>query len=97
MALWHGGYLPFRAVLSDAARLPARVMAVVPKRVWMVSVTRSPANYRNAAKLLAELRDAVGGEEGSRIADQAARQIAKKFPTLRNVKRAFKEEGLNYR
>lgn len=59
--------------------------------------SRSTANYRNAAKLLAELRDAVGGEEGSRIADQAARQIAKKFPTLRNVKRAFKEEGLNCR
>lgn len=59
--------------------------------------SRSTDNYFKAARLLAELRDAVGGEEGSRIADQAATKIAKKYPTLRYVKRAFKEEGLNYR
>jgi len=59
--------------------------------------SRSTQNYTKAAKLLAELRDAVGGEEGSRIADQVARKIAKKYPTLSYVKRAFKEEGLNYR
>ncbi|TWU02923.1 hypothetical protein [Stieleria varia] len=59
--------------------------------------SRSTDNYFKAARLLAELRDAVGGEEGSRIADQAAKKIAKKYPTLSYVKRAFKEEGLNYR
>jgi len=59
--------------------------------------SRSTDNYSRAAKLLAELRDAVGGDEGSRIADQAARKIAKKYPTLSYAKRAFKEEGLNYR
>ena len=59
--------------------------------------SRSTENYFKAARLLAELRDAVVGEEGSRTADQAARKIAKKYPTLSYVKRAFKEEGLNYR
>lgn len=59
--------------------------------------SRSTDNYFKAARLLAELRDAVGGEEGSRIADQAAKKIAKKYPTLSYVKRAFKEEGLDYR
>lgn len=59
--------------------------------------TRSTQNYTKAAKMLAELRDAVGGDAGSRIADQAARKIAKKYPTLSYAKRAFKEEGLNYR
>ena len=59
--------------------------------------SRSTDSYLKAARILAELRDAVGGEEGSRIADQAARKISKKYPTLRYVKRAFKEEGLNYR
>lgn len=47
--------------------------------------------------MLAELRDAVGGDEGSRMADQAARKIAKKYPTLSYAKRAFKEQGLNYK
>jgi len=59
--------------------------------------SRSTDNYFKAARLLAELRDAVGGDEGSRIADQAAKKIAKKYPTLSYAKRAFKEEGLNYR
>lgn len=59
--------------------------------------SRSTDNYFKAARLLAELRDAVGGDEGSRIADQAAKKISKKYPTLSYVKRAFKEEGLNYR
>lgn len=59
--------------------------------------SRSTDNYLEAAKLLAQLRDAIGGDEGSRIADQAARKIVKKYPTLSYVKRAFKEEGLNYR
>jgi hypothetical protein len=59
--------------------------------------TRSTQNYTKAAQMLAELREAVGGDEGSRIADQAAKKIAKKYPTLSYAKRAFKEEGLNYR
>ncbi|MCS7470033.1 hypothetical protein NZK35_25595 [Stieleria sp. ICT_E10.1] len=53
--------------------------------------------FDQAAWMLAELREAVGGDEGSRIADQAAKKIAKKYPTLSYAKRAFKEEGLNYR
>lgn len=59
--------------------------------------SRSTQNYTKAAKMLAELRDAVGGDEGSRIADQAAMKLAKKYPTLSYAKRAFKEQGLSYR
>ncbi|MCM2374562.1 hypothetical protein [Aporhodopirellula aestuarii] len=59
--------------------------------------SRSTENYAKAAKMLAELRDAVGGDKGSRMADQAAGKIAKKYPTLSYAKRAFKEQGLNYR
>jgi hypothetical protein len=59
--------------------------------------SRSTENYAKAAKMLAELRDALGGVEGSRIADQAAKKIATKHPTLSYAKRAFKEQGLNYR
>lgn len=59
--------------------------------------SRSTQNYTKAAKLLAELREALGGDEGSRIADQAARNLARKYPTLGYAKRAFQAEGLNYR
>lgn len=59
--------------------------------------SRSTQNYTKAAKMLAELREAIGGDEGSRIADQAAMKIAKKYPTLSYAKRAFKEVGSNYR
>ena len=59
--------------------------------------SRSTQNYTKAAEMLAELRDAIGGDEGSQIADQAAKKLAKKYPTLSYAKRAFKDEGLNYR
>ncbi|TWT74819.1 hypothetical protein [Allorhodopirellula solitaria] len=59
--------------------------------------TRSTANYVEAAKLLAELRDALPGENGTRLADRAAMRLAKKYPTLSYLKRAFKTEGLNYK
>ena len=59
--------------------------------------TRSTANYVKAAKLLAELGDALPGDEGTRLADRAAKSLAKKYPTLSYLKRAFKSEGLNYK
>ncbi|MCC9601000.1 hypothetical protein LOC67_10630 [Stieleria sp. JC731] len=58
---------------------------------------RSTTSYRQAAKLLSELRDAIGGEKGERLANNAAKKIVKKHPTLHHVKRAFKDEGVNYK
>nr|WP_143547859.1 hypothetical protein [Rhodopirellula sp. SM50] len=79
--------------LAKIRKDPAAAIADAEKLIQ----TRSTQNYTKAAKMLAELREAVGGDEGSRIADQAAKKIAKKYPTLSYAKRAFKEEGLNYR
>lgn len=59
--------------------------------------TRSTGNYSKAAKVLAELRDAMPGDAGSQRADNAAKRLAKKYPTLSHLKRAFKSEGLNYK
>jgi hypothetical protein len=59
--------------------------------------SRSVENYTQAAKLLVELRDAFPGMEGSRLADKAAKQLARKFPTLSCLKRALKAEGLEYK
>ncbi|MCC9654682.1 hypothetical protein [Rhodopirellula halodulae] len=58
---------------------------------------RSTTSYQQAAKLLSELRVAIGGEKGERLANDAAERIVKKHPTLHHVKRAFKDEGLNYK
>ncbi|OYP37232.1 hypothetical protein [Rhodopirellula sp. MGV] len=58
---------------------------------------RSTTSYHQAAKLLSELGDAIGGEKGERLANEAAMRIVKKHPTLHRVKRAFKNEGLNYK
>ncbi|QDT62517.1 hypothetical protein SV7mr_50650 [Stieleria bergensis] len=79
--------------LAKIRKDPAAAIADAEKLIQ----TRSTQNYTKAAQVLAELREAVGGDEGSRIADQAAKKIAKKYPTLSYAKRAFKEEGLNYR
>lgn len=58
---------------------------------------RSTTSYQQAAKLLSELRDAIGGEKGERLANDAAKRIVKKHPTLHHVKGAFRDEGLNYK
>jgi hypothetical protein len=55
--------------------------------------TRPPQNYTKAAKTLAEFRNAVGGEVGSRITDQAAEKTVKKNPTLRHAEQAFNKKG----
>lgn len=51
---------------------------------------RSTTSYREAAKLLSELRNAIGGEKGERFANEAAKRIVRKHPTLHHVKRAFR-------
>jgi hypothetical protein len=79
--------------LAKIRKDPAEAVSDAEKLIQ----SRSTQKYTKAARLLAELRDAVGGDEGSRIADQAAKKFAKKYPTLSYAKRAFKDEGLNYR
>lgn len=59
--------------------------------------SRSKSKYLQAAKLLAELRDALSGEEGTQCAEHAAKRLAQKYPRLSYLKRAFKNEGLNYK
>jgi hypothetical protein len=51
----------------------------------------------DGTRMLAELRDALPGDEGSRLANQAAKKMVSKHPTLSHLKRAFTVEGLNYK
>lgn len=55
---------------------------------------RGTDNYREAASILADLRDALGGEQGSKIARTHAAHLAKKYPTLNVLKSSLRKCGL---
>jgi hypothetical protein len=51
-------------------------------------------SYRAAADILHDLREAIGGDEGTRIARRHAANLAKKHPTLNLLKRSLRKRGL---
>ena len=55
---------------------------------------RGTDNYREAASILADLRDAVGGEQGNKIVRKHAAHLAKSFPTLGVLKSSLRKCGL---
>ncbi len=55
---------------------------------------RGTDNYRQAASILSDLREAVGGDEGSKIARKHAAHLAKKHPTLAHLKSSLKKKQL---
>ena len=66
---------------------------------WLREATRlvdqrGTSNYEAAAEILAELREAVGGDEGKKIARKHAAHLAKKHPTLNCLKSSLRKRGL---
>jgi hypothetical protein len=55
---------------------------------------RGTDNYREAASILADLRDAVGGEQGNKIARKHAAHLAQKYPTLNVLKSSLRKKQL---
>ncbi len=55
---------------------------------------RGTDNYREAASILADLRDAVGGDKGSKIARTHAAHLAQKYPTLKVLKSSLRKKQL---
>ena len=55
---------------------------------------RGTQNYKAAAEILAELRDAVGGDEGAQISRRHAAHLAKKHPTLTHLKSSLRKREL---
>ena len=55
---------------------------------------RGTENYEAAAEILADLREAVGGDEGDRITRQHAAHLAKKHPTLTHLKSSLRKRSL---
>jgi len=66
---------------------------------WLVKAKelvedRGTANYEAAAEILAELRDALGGDEGENMARDHAAQLVKAHPTLNHLKKSLRQRGL---
>lgn len=55
---------------------------------------RGTRNYKAAAEILSDLREAVGGEEGVQITRMHAAHLAKKHPTLTHLKSSLRKHGL---
>lgn len=86
-----------RARLKRLKALAADPDAAIAKAQQLVE-RRSTEEYEQAAALLAELREALGSSgAGPRRADAAARNLARQYPTLNRLKRALREQGLNYK
>ena len=54
---------------------------------------RGTDNYKAAAAVLADLREAIGGDEGRAITDKQAAHLAKKHPTLSHLKSQLRKRG----
>jgi hypothetical protein len=55
---------------------------------------RGTDKYREEASILADLRDAVGGEQGNTIARKHAAHLAQKYPTLKLLKSSLRKKQL---
>ena len=66
---------------------------------WLTTATtileeRGTDNYREAASIVADLSEAVGGEEGTKIARKHAAHLAKKNPNLKMLKSSLRKQQL---
>ncbi len=64
------------------------------KKASKLVAERGTDNYREAASILADLRDAVGGEQGKKIAHMHAAHLAQKYPTLNVLKSSLRKKEL---
>ena len=55
---------------------------------------RGTDNYEAAADILADLREAVGGDKGEKMVRHHAAHLAKQHPTLNRLKSSFRKRGL---
>lgn len=55
---------------------------------------RGTQNYREAAEILADLRQAIGGDEGEKIIRAHAAHLARRHPTLTRLKSSLRKQEL---
>lgn len=74
-------------------------LMVTDPRKWLRKAdklveARGVNNYEAAAEILAELREALGGEDGEHLTRIHAAHLAKKHPTLSRMKSSLRKRGL---
>lgn len=79
-----------RKRLTDMATSPEKYLDKVNQHVAM----RGRDHYAEAAQILSDLREAIGGAEGERIARKHADRLKKKHPTLKMLAAALRRKGL---
>jgi len=52
------------------------------------------ANYQQAAEILADLKEAIGGAKGAKLARQHAAHLANKYPRLTRLKGSLRKSGV---
>lgn len=75
---------------ADIAKSPQKYLQEVDQHV----ATRSGKGYEHAAKLLSEIREAIGGKNGDELACGYATELSKNHPTLRMLTGALRHQGL---
>ena len=79
-----------RKRLTDMARSPQKYLDEVNKYVAM----RGREHYDQAAQILSEIREAIGGEKGDKVSRKHAAHLKKKHPTLKLLIGALRRKGL---
>ncbi|QDS88109.1 hypothetical protein EC9_22950 [Rosistilla ulvae] len=87
------------AAKAEKERLARMEKMKAAPKTWLAEAektvnARGTANYKAAADILADLREAVGGEKGNQLARDCATKLAKAHPTLNMLKSALRKRGL---
>jgi hypothetical protein len=87
------------AAKAEAERQARMKEMVAAPATWLrkaekMADARGTENYKAAADILADLREAIGGAEGDKIARRQAAHLEKKYPTLNQLKASLRKRGL---
>ena len=55
---------------------------------------RGTSNYKLAAEILADLREAIGGARGAKLTRKHAAHLVRKHPTLNQLKSSLRKSGV---
>lgn len=79
-----------QAQMKEMLKAPKKWLGEAEKLVE----ARGTQNYKAAAELLADLREAVGGDEGEQMTRTHAAHLARSHPTLTHLKSSLRKRGL---
>ena len=88
-----------KAVKQEKERQDRMKKMVKAPRKWLRDAdklveARGTQNYKAAAEILADLREAIGGDKGAQLTREHAAHLAKKHPTLTHLKSSLRKRAL---